>query len=58
MDSRPWIVYWILHALELLDALPEEKLDRTIGAGCLADDSLGGSMLAVSLTRDWLSGCG
>lgn len=23
--SRPWIVYWILHALELLGALPDEE---------------------------------
>ncbi|RMX67720.1 hypothetical protein DD238_001459 [Peronospora effusa] len=28
--SRPWIIYWILHALDLLDALPEEETARVI----------------------------
>uniref|UniRef100_H3HAT3 Protein farnesyltransferase subunit beta n=1 Tax=Phytophthora ramorum TaxID=164328 RepID=H3HAT3_PHYRM len=28
--SRPWIIYWILHALELLDALPVEETERVI----------------------------
>ncbi|POM67767.1 Prenyltransferase-like protein [Phytophthora palmivora] len=28
--SRPWIIYWILHALELLDALPEDETERVI----------------------------
>jgi len=30
-ESRPWIIYWILHALELLDALPEELTEQVIG---------------------------
>lgn len=29
--SRPWIIYWILHGLELLDALPEERFGEAIG---------------------------
>ncbi|CAH0480723.1 unnamed protein product [Peronospora belbahrii] len=29
--SRPWIIYWIFHALELLDALPEDETERVIG---------------------------
>ncbi|KAG1699190.1 hypothetical protein DVH05_014106 [Phytophthora capsici] len=28
--SRPWIIYWILHSLELLDALPEHETERVI----------------------------
>ncbi|TMW57612.1 hypothetical protein Poli38472_003537 [Pythium oligandrum] len=29
--SRPWIAYWILHSLELLDAMPDqETIDRTV----------------------------
>uniref|UniRef100_M4BJD9 Protein farnesyltransferase subunit beta n=2 Tax=Hyaloperonospora arabidopsidis (strain Emoy2) TaxID=559515 RepID=M4BJD9_HYAAE len=28
--SRPWIIYWILHALDLLDALPVEETTRVI----------------------------
>ncbi|ETL97603.1 hypothetical protein, variant 2 [Phytophthora nicotianae CJ01A1] len=42
--SRPWIIYWILHALELLDALSEEVTDRVIGTlkPCWNDDHDGG----------------
>lgn len=29
--SRPWIIYWILHGLELLDALPQDKFSQAIG---------------------------
>lgn len=28
--SRPWIVYWILHSLDLLDAFPEENMQQRI----------------------------
>lgn len=35
--SRPWIVYWILHALELLGALPDttvlDKYDCVVVQG-------------------------
>ncbi|CEG45787.1 farnesyltransferase beta subunit [Plasmopara halstedii] len=42
--SRPWIIYWILHALELLDALPDEMTERVIGTlkPCWNDDHDGG----------------
>jgi len=26
--SRPWLVYWMLHALELLDAFPTDQVDN------------------------------
>ena len=28
--SRPWLCYWILHGMDLLDALPEEKIDDCV----------------------------
>ena len=28
--SRPWLCYWILHGMDLLDALPEEKIDAGV----------------------------
>jgi hypothetical protein len=37
--SRPWLVYWILHSLSLLDALPEAKVCYgRCGMGCLLGD--------------------
>lgn len=49
-SSRPWIIYWTLHALDLLDDLPDEE--TLIGIVCTLeacwtsvngiDDSLGG----------------
>lgn len=26
--SRPWLCYWILHGLDLLDAFPSDKIDE------------------------------
>ncbi|KAE9108559.1 hypothetical protein PF010_g11859 [Phytophthora fragariae] len=42
--SRPWIIYWVLHALELLDALPEEETERAIATlkTCWNDEHGGG----------------
>ena len=28
--SRPWLCYWVLHGMDLLDALPEEKIDDCV----------------------------
>lgn len=50
--SRPWIIYWSLHSLDLLDGLPEEDLMLNI---VKAIESLWSESL-VSLPSDELSG--
>ena len=35
MSSQPWLAYWTLHALDLLDALPGGSMTkRVVGAWC------------------------
>eukprot|EP01116_Phalansterium_solitarium_P003521 TRINITY_DN14335_c0_g1_i1.p1 TRINITY_DN14335_c0_g1~~TRINITY_DN14335_c0_g1_i1.p1 ORF type:complete len:395 (-),score=85.55 TRINITY_DN14335_c0_g1_i1:355-1539(-) len=40
--SRPWLCYWILHALQLLNALPEEEADRFVDLIVHFQDNVGG----------------
>jgi len=28
--SRPWIAYWCLHSLDLLDAVPEDVCEKVV----------------------------
>lgn len=40
--SKPWICYWILHALNILDALPTHLHDRIISTLAATQHPLGG----------------
>eukprot|EP01121_Diplochlamys_sp_Union-15-3_P002136 TRINITY_DN11856_c0_g1_i1.p1 TRINITY_DN11856_c0_g1~~TRINITY_DN11856_c0_g1_i1.p1 ORF type:complete len:352 (-),score=62.13 TRINITY_DN11856_c0_g1_i1:9-1064(-) len=41
--SKPWLIYWILHSLELLDAMPDESvLDRVVDTLNTCQDPNGG----------------
>lgn len=42
MNSRPWIIYWILHSLYLLNHEATEYYDRIIDTLCYFQNPTGG----------------